>query len=134
MSENTDCTFCCNLMAKVYLSCRIFIMKLNVYIQHKLHINTVFPFPTFLLQYFNLQHTIYKPHYMVFMLISIKYYSDPAYFYSVQYLFPRGPIDINGEGLGMRISIQFSVPWGYSSDPRSHNAFKGYKNNISQQA
>ena len=36
-----------NLIAKVCKSCRIFITKLNVYIQHKLHINTLFPFPTF---------------------------------------------------------------------------------------
>ena len=78
MSENTECRVCCNLMAKVYLSCRIFIMKLNVYIQHKLHINTLFPFPTFLLQYFNSQHTIQTSQHVVFMLISIRYYSHPA--------------------------------------------------------
>ena len=45
--NSEPCSFLCNLIAKVYFSCRIFITKLNVYIQHKLHINTLFPFPTF---------------------------------------------------------------------------------------
>ena len=60
-------------------------MKLNVYIQHKLHINTLFPFPTFLLQYFNSQHTIQTSQHVVFMLISIRYYSHPAalFFFSI---------------------------------------------------
>ena len=48
-----------------------------------------------------------KPHNMFFMLISIKYYSDPAslfFFFNICF---QEDQQINGEGLGMRISIQY---------------------------
>lgn len=71
----------------------------------------------------------YKPHNMLFMLISIKFYSDPASLFSFfnTYLFPRGPIDKLGEGLGYPFSI--SVPWGYSNltSQISWCTFRGYK-------